>query len=81
MQTKTSTILLCFLLYSLHSMGQTFKIIPLGVHGGLEENNLSLIWLQTKTVTTILLWMQALCMQEWKKRPRNILKMKMLLKR
>ncbi|WP_447640210.1 MULTISPECIES: MBL fold metallo-hydrolase [Chitinophagaceae] len=41
MQTKTSTILLCFLLYSLHSMGQTFKIIPLGVHGGLEENNLS----------------------------------------
>jgi len=41
MRTKIGTILLCFLLYSLHSIGQTFKVIPLGVHGGLEENNLS----------------------------------------
>ncbi|MFT4203683.1 MAG: 3',5'-cyclic-nucleotide phosphodiesterase [Chitinophagaceae bacterium] len=38
---KISTILFILLVYSLPVVAQDFKILPLGVHGGLEENNLS----------------------------------------
>lgn len=38
---RFSILLFTILAYSLSAIGQSFKIIPLGVHGGLEENNLS----------------------------------------
>lgn len=41
MYKKLSTFLFLAIIVWNCSFGQSFKIIPLGVHGGLEENNLS----------------------------------------